>query len=202
MRYLPSALERAMEQFEKLPGIGPKTAERFVLYLMKRSKEEIIAFTKALIDLKNEIHLCPQCFNFADNENELCGICSDPKRDRAMICVVAESSDVVALEHTSEYKGVYHVLGGILSPIHGITPDRIRIQQLLHRVELSPPHEIILALNPDIDGETTSLYLTRLLKGKPFRLTHLARGLPMGSDLDYADEITLTNALTNRRDIA
>src|SRR3989344_6035206 len=202
MRYLPSALERAMEQFEKLPGIGPKTAERFVLYLMKRSKEEVSEFAKALIDLKNEMHLCPQCFNFADNENELCGICTDPKRDHAMVCVVAESSDVVALEHTSEYRGVYHVLGGTLSPIHGITPDRIRIQQLMSRIEASTPSEIILALNPDIDGEATSLYLSRLLKGRSFRLTHLARGLPMGSDLDYADEITLTNALTNRRDIA
>lgn len=201
MRYLPSAFERAMEQFQKLPGIGPKTAERFVLYLMKRSKEEVNAFTQALVDLKNEIHLCPQCFNFADNENELCAICSDAKRDPTTICVVAESSDVVALEHTSEYRGVYHVLGGTLSPIHGITPDRIRIQQLLNRIESFMPHEIILALNPDIDGEATSLYLARILKGNPFRLTYLARGLPMGSDIDYADEITLTNALNNRRDI-
>ena len=201
MRHIPSALEKAMEQFEKLPGIGPKTAERFVLYLMKRPEEEIFAFTAALRALKEGVHICPQCFNFADNENELCSICRSGKRDPTLICVVAESSDVVALENTSEYHGHYHVLGGTLSPIHGITPERLRIQQLLERIQNHSPKEIILALNPDVDGEATSLYLTRLLKQHSIKLSHLARGLPMGSDLDYADEITLSNALHNRREI-
>ncbi len=201
MKQLPDALEHAKQQFESLPGVGPKTAERFVLYLMKRPQNEVEQFSQSLMVLKKYIHICPQCFHFADRGGELCSICRDVRRDRSAICVVAESSDLIALERSGEFNGLYHVLGGNLSPIHGFTPDRLHIQELVQRIEEQKPHEIMLALNPDVDGESTSLYLARIIKQFPVRLTQLARGLPMGSDLDYADEITLTNAINNRREI-
>lgn len=201
----PPSLQALINQFNKLPGIGPKTAERFVFYLLRRPKEELEKFAQALLTSKNKIKLCSSCYNFT--EAELCPICADPRRDPSIICLVAQSTDLIALEKTGDYKGIYHVLGGALSPIEGITPEKIRIKELIQRIdsksETRTPKvkEIILAFNPDLEGESTILYLVRLLKSYKIKITRLARGLPMGSDLEYADEVTLSSALEGRREV-
>lgn len=201
----PPSLQALINQFNKLPGIGPKTAERFAFYLLRRPKEELEKFAQALLTSKNKIKLCSSCYNFT--ETKPCPICADPRRDHSIICVVAQSTDLVALEKTGDYKGIYHVLGGVLSPIKGITPEKIRIKELIQRInsksETATPKvkEIILAFNPDLEGESTTLYLVRLLKPYKIKITRLARGLPMGSDLEYADEVTLSDALKERREV-
>lgn len=201
MSRYPFLIQRLIEAFSRFPSIGPKTAERFVFYLLKQSKQELDDLSLIIKNLKTEIKSCSNCFNFS--LNNFCSICADPKRDRTTICVVAEAQDLEALERTNTYYGVYHLLGGTLNVLEGITPKKLRIKELMERIKkASPPiQEIILALDPDLEGETTVLYLTKLLKPFKIKITRLARGLPTGSDLEYADEITLSNALEGRKEV-
>jgi len=201
MNYFPPAIQNLIDEFNKLPGIGPKTSERFVFYLLKQSEEEIKKFAKAIENLKKKITICSQCYNFS--EKDPCPICTDPRRDKSLLCVVAYPQDLQAIEKTNEYKGLYHILGGILNPIEGIGPKELKIQELLKRVKKpnSKIQEIILGLNPDLEGEATAIYLAKLLRPLKIKVARLARGLPMGSDLQYADEVTLSNALEGRKEI-
>lgn len=196
---LPQAIKSLVEQFSQLPGIGTKTAERFVFYLLKKNPEELKRFAEIINQLKASIQTCSVCQNFA--ETNPCFICQDHNRDQNTICVVAEPTDLAAIEKTGDYRGLYHVLNGVLNPIEGITPDRLKIEELIKRIKEKKPKEIILALNPDIEGEATSLYLNKLLKALDVKVTRLAKGLPLGSDLEYADQATLSSALANRRNI-
>ena len=195
MLYTSDSLEQLIEEFARFPGIGRKSAQRLAMYILKLPKEEIHSIAKALVNVKEKVKYCSSCWNFT--EEDPCGICSSPKRDRKMICVVEEPNDVIALEKTNEYKGLYHVLGGSLSPLDGIGPEDLKIKELLGRMT-GELHEIILALNPNIEGEATTIYLTRLMKPFGVKVTRLARGIPIGSDLEYADEATLTRALEGR----
>jgi recombination protein RecR len=196
MAYTAESVEQLAAQFSQLPGIGRKTAYRLALYILKMEREEVMTLAKALVNVKDKVRYCSVCSNIT--ENDPCGICSNPKRDRTVICVVEEPSDVLALEKTNEFRGLYHVLGGVLSPLDGIGPDELRIKELLTRVSASPVDEIILAMNPNVEGEATTLYLSKLLKPLVYRVTRVARGLPVGSDLEYADEATLSRALEGR----
>lgn len=200
MNYPPS-LQRLIEHFRALPGVGPKTAARFVIYLLKRPEDELRSFGHALVDLKQGTRLCQVCHNFTLQNP--CEICSDTRRDSTVICVVAKPQDLLVIEGTSEYRGLYHVLHGTLNPIEGITPEQLKIKELLARIERAQGQikEIILALNPDMEGESTAIYLSKLLKKDVPKITRLARGLPMGGDLEYADEITLSAALKGRREV-
>lgn len=198
MRF-PRIIQNLINQFNKLPGIGPKTSERLVFYLLKKNKEELKEFAQALDMSADNITVCSRCFNFS--ENDPCEICSDKTRDKTTLCVVAQIFDLMAIENTGEYHGLYHVLGGNLNPIEGITPDELTIKQLIERIKNNGVREIILALNPDIEGESTIVYLTKILKPYKVKITRLARGLPMGSNLEYADEITILNALKGRREL-
>ncbi|WP_375338622.1 recombination mediator RecR [[Phormidium] sp. ETS-05] len=181
-----------------MPGVGPKTAQRLALYILKRPDAEVQALAQALLDAKQQVGLCRECFHLS--AAPLCDICSNENRDRATICVVAESRDLIALEKTREYQGKYHVLGGVISPMDGIGPEQLTIQALVRRVSLQQIQEVILAIAPSVEGETTTLYLGQLLK--PFtRVTRIAFGLPMGGDLEYADEVTLARALEGRREL-
>ena len=226
----PPPITRLIQHFRGLPGVGPRTSTRFVFALLNKTNDELRAFGHALIDLKDSVRVCTQCLNISLQNP--CTICADPKRDATMICIVARPQDIQALEETREYHGLYHVLGGTLNPIEGITPDQLRIKELLNRIDnpktavLPSPQsspagrggltdnpsplgrgqgegisEIILALNPDLEGESTSLYLSKLLKSRVASVTRLGRGLPQGADLEYADEVTLINALKGRREI-
>lgn len=195
----PEAIKKLIKEFTNLPGIGEKTAERLVFYLLDQSKQSLLNFSQALSNLKEKIVRCSQCQNFSDAN--LCLICQDKKRNPGVICVVAKPQDVVAIEKTNEYQGVYHVLGGVLNPLEGITPEQLKIKELISRLKKDKIREIILALNPDLEGESTILYLVKLLKPYKIKITRLAKGLPMGSDLEYADEVTLSNALKGRREI-
>ena len=197
----PPPITRLIQHFRGLPGVGPRTSTRFVFALLNKSNDELRAFGHALIDLKESIRVCAECLNISLQNP--CAICADIKRDAAIICVVARPQDIQALEETREYHGVYHVLGGTLNPIEGVTPDQLRIKELLGRMDSANPkiNEIILALNPDLEGESTSLYLAKLLKSRVTRVTRLGRGLQQGADLEYADEVTLINALKGRREI-
>jgi len=203
MSRFPPAIQNLLDYFAKLPGVGPKTALRFVFYLLKQPKEEIMKFTQAMQSIKKSITNCSTCQNFS--ETNPCPICADQKRDHSMICVVAEHQDLPVIENTGEYHGTYHVLGGVLDTLHGITPDQLKIKELITRIQNSNGKikEIILAFNPDLEGETTMLYLTKLIKSfnKPIKITRLARGLPIGSDLEYADEVTVSDALKGRKEI-
>lgn len=199
MNKFPAAIQNLINQFTKLPGIGPKTAERLTFYLIKKPTGEIKQFAEALAQVSANIINCPTCYNLT--ENNLCGICSDKRRKQGAICIVAEVFDLLTIENTGEYHGLYHVLGGYLDPLEGITPEYLKIKELVERVRKNPPQEIILALNPDVNGETTSTYLSKLLKSLNVKkITRLARGLPMGSNLEYADEVTLLSALRGRQD--
>ncbi|WP_071591984.1 recombination mediator RecR [Baaleninema simplex] len=191
-------LARLIEQFQKLPGVGPKTAQRLALHVLKRPEEEVRALATALLDAKKQVGLCQVCFHLS--AESICDICRNPNRDDSTICVVADSRDVIALEKTREYRGKYHVLGGTISPMEGIGPEQLHIQALVQRVSRGEIKEAILAINPSVEGETTTMYVGQLLK--PFtRVTRIAFGLPMGGDLEYADEITLARALEGRRDL-
>ena len=192
----PEPIQKLIEAFNKLPGIGPKTAERFVFYLLKRPEHEINELSQALQELKKNNLLCKTCFNLA--EKDPCYICTDQKRDKNTICIVAEVHDLASLEATNEYNGLYHVLGGVLNPLAGITPEKLHVKELVARINNNKPAEIIFGLNPDMEGESTVLYLKKILQPMNIKLTRLARGLPMGADLEYADEVTLINALKNR----
>lgn len=196
----PRAVTRLIEEFHRLPGIGPKTAQRLTFYLLRASKEQADSLADALAHLKDRVVTCSICTNIA--EENPCAICRDESRDRSIVCVVEEPLDVLAIERTREYKGLYHVLHGAISPVDGIGPDDLRIQELLSRVQRDPGiKEIVVATNPNLEGEATAMYLERLIKPLGIRMTRLARGLPVGSDLEYADEITLTRALEGRREI-
>lgn len=192
-------LHIAIEELSKLPGIGKKTAQRLALHLLKSSKENVENLINSINDLKTKIHFCKRCFNIT--EEDLCRICQSNKRDSGIICIVEEASDVIAIEKSNEYNGLYHVLGGVLSPLSGISPDELKIKELMKRFENEEIKEIILALNPDTEGETTSLYLAKLLKPFGVKITRIARGLPIGGDLEFADEATIGRAMLNRMDI-
>lgn len=196
----PKIIQNLINQFAKLPSIGPKTAERLVFYLLSQKESELQKFGEALEHIKANIKLCQKCFNFA--ESDPCPICADNRRDQKIICVITKPQDLFAIEKTGSYNGVYHILGGNINPLENIAPQDIKIKELIERLKNNGIKEIILALNPDLEGETTALYLTKLLKQFPnLKLTRLARGLPMGADLEYADEVTLENAIKDRREL-
>ena len=196
----PRAVTRLIEEFHRLPGVGPKTAQRLTFFLLRAPKEQAQSLAEALVQLKDRIVTCSICTNIA--EENPCAICRDESRDRSMVCVVEEPLDVLALERTREYHGLYHVLHGAISPVEGIGPQDLRIQELLARLQRdSGVQEVVLATNPNLEGEATAMYLERLIKPLGIKLTRLARGLPMGGDLEYADEVTLTRALEGRREV-
>jgi len=199
MRLFPAALERLTEQFAKLPGIGGKTAQRLAFYLLSMSEDEAKEFADAIIEAKKAVHLCPCCQNLTDKA--LCPICDDETRDHSTICVVADPKDVIAMERAREFRGVYHVLHGVISPLNHIGPDDICLRELLERVGKDEVHEVIMATNPDTEGEATAMYISRLLRPMEVRVTRLAYGIPVGSQLEYADEVTLLRALEGRKDI-
>jgi len=191
-------LARLIEQLQRLPGIGPKTAQRLALHILKRSEAEVQTLAQALIEAKQQVGLCSVCFHLS--AEPICDICSNPNRDGNTICVVADSRDVIALEKTREYHGKYHVLGGVISPMDGVGPEQLTVQPLVRRVNQQQTKEVILAISPSVEGETTTLYVGHLLK--PFtRVTRIAFGLPVGGDLEYADEVTLARALEGRREL-
>lgn len=195
----PPPIRNLIDQFSKLPGIGPKTAERLVFHLLKQPKQSINDFAFAMEQISNSINHCSVCHNIS--EKNPCLICSDPQRDASKICLVAEAHDLAAIENTGEFTGLYHILGGVLDPLNGITPDRLNINSLLAKLQKNKLTEIILAFNPDMEGEATMIYLNNLLSPFLVKLTRLARGMPVGADLEYTDEITLANALKNRREM-
>ena len=195
MLYISDSLERLIEGFSQLPGIGRKSAQRLAMYILKLPKEEVVDLANTLVQVKNNIRYCSSCWNFT--EEDPCKICTGTKRDRSTICVVEEPRDIIALEKTHEYNGLYHVLGGSLSPLDGIGPEDIKVKELLTRMN-GGTKEVILALNPNIEGEATTIYLTRLIKPLGVQLTRLARGIPVGSDLEFTDEATLARALEGR----
>ncbi len=195
MMHNSESLDQLIEEFAQLPGIGRKSAQRLALYILKLPKEDVLKISEALVNVKEKMKYCSICWNFT--ETDPCPICASPRRDTAIVCVVEEPGDVYAIEKTAEYKGLYHVLGGSLSPLEGIGPEDLKIQELLARIKPGT-EEIILALNPNIEGEATTIYLSRLLKPLGVKLTRLARGIPIGSDLEFTDEATLSRALEGR----
>lgn len=199
MNGFPAALERLTEQFGRLPGVGSKSAQRLAFHIMTLTDAEAEEFAAAIVDAKKSIHTCPVCQNMTDRE--LCRICDDPQRDHGVICVVAEPKDVVAMERAREYNGVYHVLHGVLSPLNHVGPDDLRIRELLKRIGSGDVREIIMATNPDTEGEATAMYISRLLRSLEVKVTRLAYGIPMGSQLEYADDVTLLRALQGRREM-
>ena len=199
MRAFPAALERLTEQFARLPGIGSKTAQRLAFHVLSLPQDEAEAFAAAILDAKRTVHTCAVCQNLTDRE--ICGICDDPQRDHGVICVVAEPRDVVAMERSREYQGVYHVLHGVISPLNHVGPDDLKLKELLQRVCEGNVREVIMATNPDTEGEATAMYVSRLLKPLEVKVTRLAYGIPVGSQLEYADEVTLLRALEGRREI-
>jgi recombination protein RecR len=201
MSSLPPSIQNLVDHFTTLPGIGPKTAEKLVFFLLRRAPKDLHDFGGALSHLADNVQLCSKCQNFTDTDP--CEICSNPRRDQTTICVVADPLDLLALEATHNFRGVYHVLGHNINPLEGITPNDIRIRELEQRIGQSDPSikEIILGLDANNEGETTALYLARLLKKHPISITRIGKGLPMGSDMEYADSVTLSNALEGRREI-
>jgi recombination protein RecR len=198
MLYTSEALQQLIEEFASLPGIGRKTAQRLALHILKQPRDEVVKMAKALVSVKDRIRCCSSCWNIT--EVDPCPICSSPKRERATICVVEEPNDVMAIEKTNEFRGLYHVLGGSLSPLDGIGPEELKIRELLQRVS-SDVTEVILALNPNVEGEATTLYLTKLLKPLGARVSRIARGIPVGGDLEFVDESTLSRALEGRVEV-
>ena len=192
-------LAKLVGEFEKLPGIGPKSAQRLAFHVLRMSEENAQAFAEAVLDVKHSIRLCPVCYNYTDQDR--CAICSDAKRDNSLLCVVAEPRDVVAMEKTNEFRGVYHVLGGVISPMDGIGPEMLKIRELVNRVAQDGIKEVVLATNPTIEGDTTSMYVAGLLKPLGVRVTRIAHGMPVGGDMDYADQATLIQALQWRREM-
>jgi len=192
-------LQTAIEELSKLPSIGRKTAQRLALYLLKCNDESVNSLIKAIKELKSRLQFCKKCFNIS--EEELCEICKSGKRDKSIICVVEEASDVIAIEKSHEYNGIYHVLGGVLSPLTGIGPEHLKIKELIKRFETEEISEVILAMNPDTEGEATSLYLAKLIKPLGIKVSRIARGLPVGGDLEFADEATIGRAVISRIEI-
>ena len=199
MNYFPAALQDLADQFARLPGIGGKTAQRLAFHVLSLPLDEAQSFADAILAAKREVHTCPVCQNLTDRE--LCPICDDDLRDRGIICVVAEPKDVIAMERSREFNGVYHVLHGVISPLNHVTQEDIRIKELLQRVGSGDVREVIMATNPDTEGEATAMYMSRLLRPMEIKVTRLAYGVPVGSQLEYADEVTLSRALEGRQEI-
>ena len=199
MAYFPEPVARLIEALQKIPGVGPKSAQRMTFFLLKRPADEVGELSSALTALKTRIVHCSRCFNVT--EEDPCRICGDPARDARSLCVVEEPNDLLAVERTGEFKGRYHVLMGALSPLDGVGPEDIRVRELLHRLDGEAVDEVILATNPSVEGEATAIYLAKLLKPLGVRVTRIARGLPVGGDLEYADEVTLSKALEGRKEM-
>ena len=199
MAYYPEPVARLIEALQRLPGVGPKTAQRMTFFLLKRPVEEVRELAESLVAVKERIVYCGTCFNVTDQDP--CRICADPARDPRVLCVVEEPNDLLAMERTGEFRGRYHVLLGALSPLDGIGPDDLKVRELLLRLEQGETGEVILATNPNVEGEATALYLAKLLRPLGVRVTRIARGLPVGGDLEYADQVTLSKALEGRREI-
>ena len=197
--YNVAPLARLSEQFERLPGIGTKTAQRLAYYVLKMPKERAIEFSNAILAAHENIHYCSECCNLTDKE--LCPVCSNPVRDNSVICVVETPRDATAVENTHEFKGVYHVLHGAISPLNDVGPDNLTIKQLISRLADDTVSEVIMATNPTVEGDATALYISKLIKPMGVKVTRLAYGVPMGSDLEYADEVTLSRALEGRQEI-
>jgi recombination protein RecR len=200
LAYYPEPVARLIEALQRLPGIGPKSAQRMTFYLLKRPIEEVRELSESLVAVKEQIVSCGTCFNVT--EQDPCRICADPARDRRLLCIVEEPNDLLAMERTGEYRGHYHVLLGALSPLDGIGPEDLKVRELLARLEANAVAEVILATNPNVEGEATALYLAKLLRPLGMRVTRIARGLPVGGDLEYADQVTLSKALEGRREIS
>lgn len=198
MAYSVAPLSRLIEQFERLPGVGRKSAQRLALYVLNLPRSEAEAFAQAITDAHELIHHCSVCCNLTDAE--ICSVCANDARDRTTICVVEDPRDVIAIERTREYKGVYHVLHGVLSPMDGVTPEQLRIKELLARID-DNVSEVIMATNPTVEGEATAMYISRLLKPMGVKCTRLAYGIPVGGDLEYADDVTLSRAIDGRSEM-
>ena len=199
MQYFPAALQNLADQFARLPGIGGKTAQRLAFHVLSLPMDSAEEFAQAILEAKRTVHSCPVCQNLTDRE--LCPICDDDMRDHSLVCVVAEPKDVIAMERSREFNGVYHVLHGVISPLTHVTQDDIRIKELLLRVAEGHIREVIMATNPDTEGEATAMYISRLLRPMEVKVTRLAYGIPVGSQLEYADEVTLSRALEGRQEI-
>lgn len=199
MQYFPAALQDLADHFARLPGIGGKTAQRLAFYVLGLPTDDAQAFADAIITAKKTVHTCPVCQNLTDRE--ICPICDDSSRDRNLICVVAEPKDVIAMERSREFSGLYHVLHGVISPLNHVTQDDIKIKELLQRIANEEIREVIMATNPDTEGEATAMYISRLLRPMEVKVTRLAYGVPVGSQLEYADEVTLSRALEGRQEI-
>ena len=199
MQFFPAALQDLADHFARLPGIGGKTSQRLAFHVLELPMDEAQSFADAIMEAKRAVHTCPCCQNITDRE--LCPICDDPTRDQDTICVVAEPKDVIAMERSREYRGVYHVLHGVISPLNHVTQDDIRVRELLQRVGKGNVKEVIMATNPDTEGEATAMYIARLLKPFDVRVTRLAYGIPVGGHLEFADDATLMRALEGRREI-
>ncbi|SFS38220.1 recombination mediator RecR [Marininema halotolerans] len=197
--YIPDPISKLIDGFMRLPGIGPKTAQRLSFYVLSMEEEDVMELAKALVRAKRDLQRCEECSNITDQKR--CRVCGDKGRDRSVICVVQDPRDVIAMERTKEYHGLYHVLHGAISPMEGIGPDELSIPDLLKRLEDETVQELILATNPNIEGEATAMYLQRLIKPFGIKVTRIAHGLPVGGDLEYADEVTLTKAMEGRREL-
>ena len=199
MSFFPPSLENLIDKFAALPGIGKKSAQRLAFHVLALPEGEAQSFASAILEAKSSVHCCPVCQNLTDGE--LCSVCDDARRDKSLVCVVAEPRDVLSFERSREYKGVYHVLHGVMSPMNHIGPDDLKISELISRVADGEVREVIMATNPDTEGDTTAMYISRLIKPFEVKVTRLAYGIPVGSNLEYADEATLTRALEGRREM-
>ncbi|MBP8639602.1 MAG: recombination protein RecR [Oscillospiraceae bacterium] len=199
MSFFPPSLENLIDKFASLPGIGKKSAQRLAFYVLSLPDAEAAGFASAILEAKSSVHCCPVCQNLTDGE--LCSVCDDSRRDRGVICVVAEPRDVLSFERSREYKGMYHVLHGLMSPMNHIGPDDLKISELITRVAEGEIREVIMATNPDTEGDTTAMYISRLIKPFNVKVSRLAYGIPVGSNLEYADDATLTRALEGRREM-
>ena len=199
MQYFPTALQELADQFARLPGIGGKTAQRLAFHVLELDDADAKAFADAILAAKQDVHTCPVCQNLTDRD--VCPLCDNEMRDRSTICVVAEPKDVIAMERSREFNGLYHVLHGVISPLNHVTQDDIRIKELLMRVASGEVREVIMATNPDTEGEATAMYISRLLRPMEVKVTRLAYGMSVGSQLEYADEVTLSRALEGRQEI-
>ena len=199
MSYYSPSIEKLIESFEKLPSIGNKTAARLAFYILDRPEEEVKEFVDAIMNAKKNLKYCSKCFNISDTDP--CEICSNPRRDESVICVVEDVKDVVAMERTHEFNGLYHVLHGSISPMNGVGPDDIKVKELLSRLMDGTVKELILATNPRVEGEATAMYISKLVKPMGVKVTRIAHGIPVGGDLEYTDEVTLSKALEGRREL-
>ena len=197
--YAAPSIQKLLDELERLPGVGPKSAQRIAYWILNADKATALRLAEAIAEVKDQVRFCERCFNYA--EDDLCEICRSPKRDAGVICVVSEPRDIPPIERTAVYDGVYHVLGGALSPLEGIGPDNLRIAELMKRLASEEVREVVLATNPNVEGETTAAYLARLIKPLGIRVTRPASGLPVGGDLVFADEVTLGRALEGRREV-